>query len=164
MNDGRLKAKLLRHEVSKYLSKMGFSCHYEVGLNRWGKLRADVLAFNYKRRLIVVEVKSSLVDYKTDKKWRDYLPFSNVMYFAFAHDFPLTDEIKKALKEEGVGILVVNLDAPKIKLYRSGSVKCVQSAARRPMLGEAKRDIVVRIAYRSGRLRTNHRTWLNNKE
>ena len=64
MNDGRLKAKLLRHEVSKYLSKMGFSCHYEVGLNRWGKLRADVLAFNYKRRLIVVEVKSSLADYK----------------------------------------------------------------------------------------------------
>lgn len=155
----RQRAKVIRNEVSKYLSKRGLSCHYEVGLNRWGKLRADVLAFNYKRQITVVEVKSSMADFKTDNKYTGYLPFCTSMYFAFDSDFKLTPEIIKEIKQHGIGIMVVNLKAP-LHLYRSGSIKIVAGAKTRPMNGEAKRDILVRIAYRSGRLRTNKNTWM----
>ena len=160
MTDRKHKAKLIRHEVSKYLSKKGLSCHYEVGVNRWGKLRADVFAFNYKRNVTIVEVKSSMADYKTDKKWQGYLPYCNSLYFAFDSDFKLTPEITKEIKQHGVGIMVVDLKAP-LHLYRSRSIKVVAGAKTRDMDGAAKRDIIVRLAYRAGRLRTNKNSWMN---
>jgi hypothetical protein len=159
MTDRKDKSKIIRHEVSKYLSKKGLSCHYEVGLNRWGKLRADVLAFNYKRHITIVEVKSSMADYKSDKKWQGYLPFSDSLYFAFDSDFPLNPEIVKELKAHGVGIMVVNLKSP-LHLYRSHSIKVLAGAKTRNMDGPAKRDIIVRLAYRAGRLRTNKNSWM----
>ena len=157
------KSKLIRHEVAKYLSKMGNSCHFEVGLNRWGKLRADIFAFSFKRVATVVEVKSSWADYKTDKKWHGYLEFSNKMYFAVANDFELKPEFMEALKDAGAGLLVVNLDLPSniLKRYHSKSVKCVLNAKSRKVKGEVKRDILVRIAFRNGMLRTNKADWLN---
>ena len=104
------RALLIRKEVTKYLAAKKLSCHYEVGLNRWGKLRADVLAFDYAGQMIIIEVKSSKADFMTDDKWQNYLEFSTKTYFAFDSDFPLTAEIRKKIKEKGVGILVVNLD------------------------------------------------------
>lgn len=155
------KSKLIRHEVSKYLSKKGYSCHYEVGLNKWGKARADVFAFNYKRNIVVVEVKSSWTDYKNDTKWQTYLPYSNQFYFAVAQDFPLKPEFLEALKSQGAGLLVINLDSFNVHKYHSGSIKCLLSAKTRPMEGSFKRDIIVRIAFRNGLLRTNKNNWLN---
>lgn len=157
------KAKLIRHEVAKYLSKMGYSCHYEVGLNKWGKARADVFAFNYKRNIVVVEVKSSWIDYKTDTKWRTYLPYANKLYFAVAQDFDFKPEFMEAIKAEGVGLLQVNLGLDKGRLdrYHSNSVKCILNAKSKKMDGAFKRDIIVRIAYRNGLLRTNKNSWLN---
>lgn len=154
------RAKLIRREVVKYLTAKGFSCQYEVGLNKWGKLRADVLAFNYKREMVVVEVKSGWADYSSDKKWKNYLDLSNKMYFAVDSEFPLKPEFLAELKEHGVGLLVVNITDDN-KKYRSGSVRCKVNSKRRPMCGKAKRDIIVRIAYRQGMLRTNHRDWIN---
>ena len=157
------KSKLIRHEVAKYLTKKGNSCHFEVGLNKWGKLRADIYAFSFKRVATVVEVKSSWTDYKSDKKWSGYLDFANKMYFAVAHDFELKPEFVEALKEKGVGLLVVNLDLPSARLnrYHSSSVTCELNAKSRKVKGEVKRDILVRIAYRNGMLRTNKNSWLN---
>jgi hypothetical protein len=157
------KAKLIRHEVAKYLSKKGNSCHFEVGLNKWGKLRADVFAFSFKRSVTVVEVKSGWSDYSTDSKWKGYLAFCNKMYLAVASDFPLKPEFLDALKQNGVGLLVVNLDLPseRLKRYHSSSVTCQLNAKSRKVEGEVKRDILVRLAYRNGMLRTNKNNWLN---
>lgn len=153
------KAKTIRKEVTKFLTRKGLSCHYEVGLNKWGKLRADILSFNYKDKMIVVEVKSSLADYKTDKKWQDYLKFSTQFYFAFDSDFPLTKEIIKEIKSTGAGILVVDLES-NIKLYRSNSTKTIASAKVRQIDEADKFAIIARLAYRAGKLRTNKNTWM----
>jgi Holliday junction resolvase len=157
------KAKIIRHEVTKYLSSKGYSCHYEVGLNKWGKLRADIFAFNYKREVIVVEVKSGAQDYLKDKKWENYLEFSNKMFFAVDSNFKLNEkddaEFKRKLKEFGVGLIVVNLSAD-LKKYHSKSVTCKVNSKRRKMSGSSKRDIIVRLAYRNGLLRTNKNSWL----
>ena len=155
----KTRAELIRHEVTKYLTGRGMSCHYEVGLNSRGKLRADILALNYKRHMTVVEVKSSMADFVSDKKYLGYLPLSTSMYFAFDSDFKITDAIKNEIKSHGIGILIVDCNCQKLHLYRSKSVKVLIGAKTRAMCGEAKRDIIVRLAYRNGKLRTNKNTW-----
>ena len=39
--------------------------------------------------MLIVEIKSCLLDYQTDGKWQDYLPFCDRLYFAVAADFPV---------------------------------------------------------------------------
>ena len=50
--------------------------------------RADVVALSSSGDLLIVEIKSSLVDYRTDGKWHDYLEYCDRLYFAVAADFP----------------------------------------------------------------------------
>ncbi len=38
--------------------------------------------------ITIVEIKSCLLDYQSDGKWQDYLPFCDRLYFAVAADFP----------------------------------------------------------------------------
>lgn len=153
------KSKFIRNEVAKYLTKKGYSCHYEVGLNKGGKARSDIFAFNYKRDVIVVEVKSCAADYLSDSKWTTYLPFCNKMYMAVDTDFIVTIDFLETIKQHSVGLLIVDLRNPRLSLYHSKSVRCEENAKRKPMDGNAKRDILVRLAFRNGNLRTNKENW-----
>lgn len=49
--------------------------------------RADVMAVGPKGELVIVEVKSSLEDFRTDRKWADYGPFCDAFYFAVPPEF-----------------------------------------------------------------------------
>ena len=51
--------------------------------------RADVLALDAAGRLTIVEIKSSRADFRSDRKWREYLEFCDAFYFAVAEDFPV---------------------------------------------------------------------------
>lgn len=153
-------AKQIYQEVTKYLSSKGYSCHHEVGLNKWGKLRADVLAFNYKQEVIIVEVKSCWQDYKSDSKFLEYLDFCHKLYFAVSQDFPLKPEFLALLKQHKIGLLVVDLTSPKLKLFHSHSTSCEANAGRRLVQPEISSKIILRLAYRNGKLRTNKRTWM----
>ena len=50
--------------------------------------RADVMALGRRGEIVIVEVKSSLEDFRTDAKWREYQPFCDSFYFAVAPEFP----------------------------------------------------------------------------
>ena len=50
--------------------------------------RADVVALSSGGDVVIVEIKSCLLDYQSDGKWQDYLPFCDRLYFAVAADFP----------------------------------------------------------------------------
>ena len=50
--------------------------------------RADVMALDGKGRFTIVEIKTSLEDYRADAKWRDYLAFCDRYYFAVPEGFP----------------------------------------------------------------------------
>ena len=50
--------------------------------------RADVCALGPKGELSIVEIKSSIADFKSDHKWHEYRPFCDRFYFAVGHDFP----------------------------------------------------------------------------
>ncbi|MGZ8416164.1 MAG: MmcB family DNA repair protein [Methyloceanibacter sp.] len=50
--------------------------------------RADVVALSSGGDITIIEIKSCLLDYQSDGKWHDYLPFCDRLYFAVAADFP----------------------------------------------------------------------------
>lgn len=67
-----------------------------VGLGYYGvmemllanKRRADIAAVGRTGEIAIVEIKSSVADFRSDTKWRDYMPFCDRFYFAVMADFP----------------------------------------------------------------------------
>jgi hypothetical protein len=79
---------------------LGWAPLLEVGLPN-GR-RADVLALGPKGELAIVEVKSSLEDFRTDRKWGEYLDWCERFYFAVAPEFP------REVLPEGPGLIVAD--------------------------------------------------------
>ena len=50
--------------------------------------RADLMALGPRGQIAIAEVKSSLEDFRTDRKWGEYLPYCDAFYFAVAPEFP----------------------------------------------------------------------------
>ena len=101
--------------AARLLVAMGYAPLLEVGLPN-GR-RADIMALSPKGRIVICEVKSGLEDYRTDRKWGEYMPFCDAFFFAVAPEFP------QAILPEGPGLIVADafggavvLDAPEAPL------------------------------------------------
>jgi len=64
--------------------------------------RADVCALGPKGELSIVEIKSSVADFKSDHKWHEYQPFCDRFYFAVGRDFP------QPLIPESAGLIIAD--------------------------------------------------------
>ncbi len=86
--DGRQSqaAAELQRGVCRALRALGHSVLAELPLAN-GR-RADVVALSGSGDVLIVEIKSCLMDYRTDGKWHDYLEYCDRLYFAVAADFP----------------------------------------------------------------------------
>ncbi|HWF01325.1 MAG TPA: DNA repair putative endonuclease MmcB [Caulobacteraceae bacterium] len=51
--------------------------------------RADIMALGPRGQIAIVEVKSGLDDFRTDRKWGEYLPYCDAFFFAVAPEFPI---------------------------------------------------------------------------
>ncbi len=80
------KGLRLARGVQLLLVSMGYEAMSEVKLRI--RRRVDVMGINDKGRIIIVEIKSSTVDFQTDSKWPEYLDFCDEYYFAVDADFP----------------------------------------------------------------------------
>lgn len=144
-----------------YLSHKRYSCHIELGVESWGKKRLDILALNTKGDLIGCEVKSCAADYKADKKWQTYLPYTNRLYMVFSEALwnkeKFQNKTSKELKEHGVGVMVLS--------EKSGYIKVVQNAKRREVDGTILQALIMRMAWRGGEsrrtLKRRKRLYLN---
>jgi Uncharacterized protein conserved in bacteria len=72
--------------AARVMTAMGYVPLLEVSLPN-GR-RADILALGRKGELVIVEVKSSIEDFRCDLKWPEYAPFCDALYFAVAPEFP----------------------------------------------------------------------------
>ena len=86
--------------AARLLIAMGLAPLLEVGLPN-GR-RADLMAISPKGRLVICEVKSGLEDFRTDRKWGEYLPFCDLFYFAVAPEFP------REILPQGPGLIVAD--------------------------------------------------------
>ncbi len=64
--------------------------------------RVDLMALGPRGEFVIVEVKSSLEDFRADQKWCEYLPYCDTFYFAVAPEFP------RAVLPEGPGLIVAD--------------------------------------------------------
>jgi hypothetical protein len=80
--DGRQSARALaiRRGVCRRLRAEGFALIPEVTL-RSGR-RADLVALGADGLIIIIEIKSSVEDFRADGKWQDYRWHSDHFYFA----------------------------------------------------------------------------------
>jgi len=86
--------------AARLLLDLGFTPLLEVGLPN-GR-RADLMALSPKGRIAICEVKSGLEDFRTDRKWGEYLPFCDLFYFAVAPEFP------REILPQGPGLIVAD--------------------------------------------------------
>ncbi len=87
--DGRQSAAALaiRRGTSRLLRAHDFACFSEFTLVD-GR-RADIAALSNKGDIWIIEIKSSLNDFRADTKWQDYHAFCDRLFFAVDADFPL---------------------------------------------------------------------------
>lgn len=87
MSDARDFPKELCRGVCRALAQRGFATLAEVALAN-GR-RADILALGRDGELVIVEIKSSVADFKSDRKWPEYREFCDRLYFAVPGAFPV---------------------------------------------------------------------------
>lgn len=87
--------------------------------------RADVLAISTKAEVTIVEIKSSIADFRSDLKWPEYRAYCDRLYFAVDAGFPL------AILPDDTGIIVA--DAYGAEIVRDAPLQAL-SSARRKML------------------------------
>jgi hypothetical protein len=72
--------------AARLLTALGYAPLAEVTLPN-GR-RADLMALGPKGQIFIVEVKSSVEDFRTDGKWHEYQPYCDAFAFAVAPEFP----------------------------------------------------------------------------
>ena len=72
--------------VGRFLRSLGMASLNELPLPN-GR-RADVVGLSAAGDIWIVEVKSSVEDFRVDIKWPDYRDFSDALFFAVAPGFP----------------------------------------------------------------------------
>lgn len=98
-------------QVARYYYKKGRQSFFELGLCTMGRLRADVFVLAMNGHIVIVEVKSSLADFRTDKKMKAYEEYSNQTYLA------LPESVYRKVKEQilpGWGCFVMSEDGTRI--------------------------------------------------
>jgi hypothetical protein len=124
----------LARGVCRGLYHLGYNCLTEFKLT--SRRRVDVIGLDAGGVVLIVEVKSSLEDFRADRKWPEYLAYCDYFYFAVPVDFP------RAALPEDCGLLVADFygaalarEAPLLKLNatrrRVQTLRFAQTAAAR---------------------------------
>src|SRR5947207_15439734 len=108
---GPAAAPLLARGICRALDQLGYASLTEFPLAN-GR-RADILALGKTGDLVIVEIKSSVADFRADRKWSAYRDFSDRLYFAVPTDFP------RALIPDECGLMVA--DSFSAAVLRAGS-------------------------------------------
>jgi hypothetical protein len=136
MSDPRAFPKELCRGVCRALAHRGFATLAEVALAN-GR-RADVMALGRDGELAIVEIKSSLADFRSDRKWPDYRDFCDRLYFAVPAGFPIE------VVPEDCGLILADPFGAAI----------LREAALAPLIAARRRAVLLRFALlAAGRLR-----------
>ena len=53
------------------------------------KRRVDLVTINDEGWITIIEIKSSVADFQSDRKWGEYIEWADQFYFGVAHNFPI---------------------------------------------------------------------------
>ena len=134
--DGRQSATALAvcTGARRLLAGLGYASVTELSLAS-GR-RADIIALGPDGCVWIVEVKSSVADFRADQKWPEYRLFCDRFFFAVADGFPaeILPQDAGLIVADGFGAAMVR-DAPEHKLAgarrKSVTLRFAHSAANR---------------------------------
>ena len=115
---------LLARGIGRALAQRGYASLTEVSLAN-GR-RADVMGLGRAGELVIVEVKSSVQDFRNDVKWPEYREFCDRFYFAVPEDFP-----REAIPEDCGLIVADGFDAA---VLREAPVLALSAARRKAVI------------------------------
>lgn len=92
--------------------------------------RADIVAVSDKGEIWIVEIKSSVADFRADSKWPEYEPFADRLLFAVAPDFPVD------ILPTETGLVLADMYGAEI----------VRPAPLKPLPGARRKAMTLRIA------------------
>jgi hypothetical protein len=135
--DGRQSpiAAELQRGVCRHMRALGLSVVTELPLAN-GR-RADIVALSPTGDVTIIEIKSCLLDYQTDGKWQDYLPFCDRLYFAVGAEFPCE------VIPETAGIILA--DRYGAELVRQAVEERLSAARRKAMMLSFARAAALRL-------------------
>lgn len=113
----------------RLMRSLGLACVPEVPLSS-GR-RADLVAFCPKGRIWIVEIKSCLADFQTDRKWQHYRAHCDRLYFAVDERFPV-----EVIPEEA-GLILAD---------RYGA-QVVREPDEHPLAGATRRQLALHLAH-----------------
>jgi hypothetical protein len=93
-------AVLLARGVCRALDQLGYVSLLEFPLAN-GR-RADILCLGKVGDFVIIEIKSSIADFRADRKWITYRDFADRLYFAVPNHFP------QVLIPEECGLMVAD--------------------------------------------------------
>ncbi len=130
---------LVRRGVQILLHEMRLAVLPELALAN-GR-RADLVGLSEKGEIWIVEIKSSIEDFRVDRKWPDYRAYCDRLFFATHPDVPLDifPEDCGLLLSDGYGAHLLR-EAPEHKLppatRKAVTLDFSRSAAQRLMMAE----------------------------
>jgi hypothetical protein len=89
LQDGRQSetALAVARGTRRLLRRLNFSTVTELPL--LSGRRADIVALTMDATIVIVEIKSSVADFRTDTKWREYRAHCDKFYFAIPESVPV---------------------------------------------------------------------------
>lgn len=136
--DGRQSetARAVQRGVMRHLSARGL-----VGVSEFSLVsgrRADILAVDGRGEVLIVEIKSSVADFRSDFKWPEYRAFCDRLLFAVPLDFPTE------ILPEDTGLMVA--DAFGAEMLREAPLHPLAGATRKALLLRFARTAASRLA------------------
>lgn len=135
--DGRQSdaARAIQRGALRYLAARGL-----VGLPEFvlaSGRRADIAAVDGRGEVWVIEIKSSITDFRTDRKWAEYRAYCDRLFFAVGPEFPVE------ILPEDVGIMLA--DQFGAGLVREAPAHALPAATRKALTLRLARTAVGRL-------------------
>lgn len=88
LRDGRQsdRALAIQRGTCRMVREFGFAPLSELSLSTGH--RADIVAIGLKGEIWIIEIKSSIEDFRIDQKWHHYLDHCDRLFFSVSGDFP----------------------------------------------------------------------------
>lgn len=99
--------------------------------------RVDIAALSDKGEVWIVEIKSSVADFRADCKWPEYEAYADRLLFAVSADFPV------AILPHGTGLILA--DRYGADMVREGPLQPLPAARRKAMVLRIARAAALRL-------------------
>jgi hypothetical protein len=137
-------AEFQQHETAAAIRRGSLRLLHALGLTAVAELplgsgrRADLVALDAGAEIWIVEIKSCVADFRTDRKWQEYRLYCDRLLFAVAPEFPA------AILPADAGLIVA--DAYGGTLVREATSHPLAAGRRKAMLVRFARAAAARLA------------------